>query len=94
MAEAAAVAEAIAANSSAPAAAAAKAALRAADALPLPMGAARERELFYSLFGTADAAEGMRAFAEKRPPRFADAKPGGGGGGRPGGGGGGSEERR
>ena len=29
-----------------------------------------ERRLFYSLFGTLDQKEGMRAFIEKRPARF------------------------
>ena len=50
--------------------AAAKAAIRAAMETPGPAGAARERELFLALFGTADQREGMRAFLEKRDPRF------------------------
>jgi enoyl-CoA hydratase/carnithine racemase len=33
-------------------------------------GITRERDLFVSLFGTDDQREGMRAFIEKRPPRF------------------------
>ena len=50
--------------------AAAKAAIRAALATPGPDGIARERELFLSLFGTRDQREGMRAFLDKREPRF------------------------
>ncbi len=50
--------------------AAAKAAIRAAMETPGPAGATRERELFLALFGTADQREGMRAFLEKRDPRF------------------------
>ena len=33
-------------------------------------GIALERKLFYLLFATDDAHEGMRAFAEKRPPSY------------------------
>lgn len=36
-------------------------------------GMAYERALFHLLFGTRDAHEGMRAFMEKRPPRFTGA---------------------
>jgi enoyl-CoA hydratase/carnithine racemase len=50
--------------------AAAKRAIRAAFETPGPSGFARERELFVQLFGTADQREGMRAFIEKREPRF------------------------
>jgi enoyl-CoA hydratase/carnithine racemase len=50
--------------------AAAKAAIRAALTSPGPAGVARERELFVRLFGTPDQREGMRAFLEKREPRF------------------------
>jgi enoyl-CoA hydratase/carnithine racemase len=50
--------------------AAAKEAIHQAVRSPGPAGLARERELFLSLFGTADQREGMRAFVEKRPPRF------------------------
>jgi enoyl-CoA hydratase len=49
---------------------AAKAAVRAAAELPLAGGVLHERELFRQLFGTPDQAEGMRAFLEKRPPRW------------------------
>lgn len=50
--------------------AAAKAAIRAALLTPGTAGLATERELFCGLFGTADQREGMRAFIEKREPRF------------------------
>jgi enoyl-CoA hydratase/carnithine racemase len=50
--------------------AAAKAAIRAALESPGPAGFALERERFVSLFGTPDQREGMRAFIEKREPRF------------------------
>ena len=50
--------------------AAAKAAIRAALLAPGPSGLATERDLFSSLFGTPDQREGMRAFIEKRKPRF------------------------
>jgi len=49
--------------------AAAKRALAAADR-PLPEGLAVEREAFVPLFATRDQEEGMRAFLEKREPRF------------------------
>ncbi len=52
------------------AARAAKAAVRAAAELPLAGGVLHERMLFRQLFGTPDQAEGMRAFLEKRPPRW------------------------
>jgi enoyl-CoA hydratase/carnithine racemase len=49
--------------------AAAKRALAAADR-PLAEGLAVEREVFVPLFATPDQEEGMRAFLEKREPRF------------------------
>lgn len=52
--------------------AAAKSAIRAAILTPGPEGLAREAQLFRDLFGTADQREGMRAFLEKREPRFGD----------------------
>jgi len=50
--------------------AAAKAAIRAAAETPGEAGIRVERELFVQLFGTLDQREGMRAFLEKREPRF------------------------
>jgi enoyl-CoA hydratase/carnithine racemase len=50
--------------------AAAKAALRASLITPGALGLATERDLFCELFGTRDQREGMRAFMEKRQPRF------------------------
>ena len=50
--------------------AAAKAAIAAALAPGGPEGIARERQLFVGLFGSADQREGMRAFLDKREPRF------------------------
>jgi enoyl-CoA hydratase len=50
--------------------AAAKRALREGADLPLAQGLGLEARLFGSLFATLDQREGMRAFAEKRPPRF------------------------
>lgn len=52
--------------------AAAKEAIRAAIVIPGPDGLAREGELFRELFGTPDQREGMRAFLEKREPRFGE----------------------
>lgn len=49
--------------------AAAKRALAASD-LPLAEGLEVERDAFVPLFATRDQAEGMRAFLEKREPRF------------------------
>jgi len=50
--------------------AAAKAALRAAFEMPGSAGLAEERAAFVELFATEDQKEGMRAFLEKRDPRF------------------------
>lgn len=55
--------------------AAAKMAINAAMATPGPAGIARERELFLGLFGTPDQREGMRAFLDKREPRFGSPQP-------------------
>ncbi|MBI4716888.1 MAG: enoyl-CoA hydratase/isomerase family protein [Planctomycetes bacterium] len=48
----------------------AKEAVLKADELPLSEGLEYERKLFYTLFATRDQKEGMKAFLEKRPPRF------------------------
>lgn len=48
----------------------AKRAVRAGNELPLAAGLAVERELFREAMATEDRVEGMRAFLEKRPPRF------------------------
>ncbi len=50
--------------------AAAKRALAAAGELSLAAGLGVEREVFLPLFATRDQKEGMRAFLEKRDPRF------------------------
>jgi enoyl-CoA hydratase/carnithine racemase len=55
--------------------AAAKHAIRAAAEAPGTDGIRVERELFLDLFGTADQREGMRAFLEKREPRFGTGGP-------------------
>ena len=47
---------------------AAKQAVRQASETPLSAGLAAERDAFFALFDTADQAEGMRAFTEKRAP--------------------------
>jgi enoyl-CoA hydratase len=49
--------------------------VRAATLTPGPVGLAREGELFRALFGTPDQREGMRAFLEKREPRFGSDEP-------------------
>lgn len=48
----------------------AKEAVLAVDEMPLAAGIEYERKLFYSLFATQDQKEGMRAFVEKRKPKF------------------------
>jgi enoyl-CoA hydratase len=48
----------------------AKESVRKAHELSLAEGLEYERKLFYLLFATEDQKEGMRAFIEKRPPRF------------------------
>ncbi|BDG07624.1 enoyl-CoA hydratase-related protein [Anaeromyxobacter paludicola] len=48
----------------------AKRAIQAGADVSLASGCELEREAFALLFGTADAAEGMRAFVEKRSPSF------------------------
>ncbi|MGH7554605.1 MAG: enoyl-CoA hydratase/isomerase family protein [Longimicrobiales bacterium] len=48
----------------------AKAAVRMAAEAPLTAGLAYERELFTTAFASDDRLEGMRAFLEKRAPRF------------------------
>jgi enoyl-CoA hydratase len=48
----------------------AKDAVLAVDDMPLAAGIEYERKLFYSLFATQDQKEGMRAFVEKRKPKF------------------------
>lgn len=48
----------------------AKEAVLAVDEMPLAAGIEYERKLFYSLFATHDQKEGMRAFVEKRKPKF------------------------
>ena len=49
---------------------AAKRSVLAAAELPLTAGLRAEREAFFDLFATDDQREGMRAFQEKRPPRW------------------------
>jgi enoyl-CoA hydratase len=50
--------------------AAAKRAMREGADLPLAQAVALEAELFGGLFATDDRREGMRAFLDKRPPKF------------------------
>ncbi|EYT53200.1 enoyl-CoA hydratase [Leucobacter sp. UCD-THU] len=69
LAEAAQTAETI-ASKSLPAVYAAKEALQVAQETPLSEGLRFERQAFAAAFATEDQAEGMRAFAEKRPPEF------------------------
>jgi len=49
----------------------AKAAIRASFEAPLAAGLQYERELFITAFASDDRVEGVRAFLEKRAPRFA-----------------------
>jgi len=53
----------------------AKAAVRAALEEPLSQGLARERELFLRAFSSEAGVEGVRAFLEKRAPRFTQRGP-------------------
>jgi enoyl-CoA hydratase len=55
---------------SAPAVYAAKESVNRAYETTLAEGVRFERRIFHSLFATEDQKEGMRAFAEKRPPTF------------------------
>jgi enoyl-CoA hydratase len=50
--------------------AAAKRMINQAFELPLKDGLQRERDEFYDLFGSDDRREGMKAFMEKREPRW------------------------
>lgn len=69
MAEATKVAEVI-GNMSLPSVLAGKEAINAAFETSLAEGARFERRIFQSLFATKDQKEGMRAFVEKRPPKW------------------------
>ena len=51
------------------------AAVRSSFEEPLAAGLATERQLFGALFGTADQEEGMRAFVERRDPRWGANRP-------------------
>lgn len=53
-----------------PAVALIKESINAGQNMPLEQGVVMERRAFYSLFGTHDQKEGMRAFIEKRKPTF------------------------
>ena len=48
----------------------AKQAVLAADEMPLTAGLAHERRLYELAMATEDRVEGMRAFLEKRRPKF------------------------
>ena len=63
------VADAI-ANMSLPSVLAAKEAINAAFESSLAEGVRFERRIFHSLFATEDQKEGMKAFVEKRPPKW------------------------
>ena len=58
------------ANMSLPSVLAAKEAINAAFESSLAEGIRFERRLFHSLFATEDQKEGMKAFVEKRPPKW------------------------
>ena len=47
-----------------------KEAVNAAFETTLTAGVRQERQLFHATFGLSDRTEGMRAFLEKRPPKF------------------------
>src|SRR5437870_3299597 len=53
-----------------PSVVAAKEAINRAFETPLAEGIRFERRVFHALFSTHDQKEGMRAFVEKRPPKF------------------------
>jgi enoyl-CoA hydratase len=59
------------ATMSLPSVLAAKEAINRAFETSLAEGVRFERRIFHSLFATADQSEGMRAFIEKRPAKFA-----------------------
>ena len=48
----------------------AKQSVRAAQETPLQAGLELEKELFLAAFGSEDGQEGVRAFVEKREPRY------------------------
>lgn len=58
------------AKQSKPALALIKESINASQNMSLQQGISMERRAFYSLFGTSDQKEGMRAFIEKRKPDF------------------------
>jgi len=58
------------AKQSKPALALIKESINASQNMSLQQGISMERRAFYSLFGTPDQKEGMRAFVEKRKPDF------------------------
>jgi enoyl-CoA hydratase len=58
------------ANMSLPSVLAAKEAINAAFESSLAEGVRFERRIFHSLFATEDQKEGMKAFVEKRPPKW------------------------